>query len=309
MGTGTRGRRLRLRSLWTRGMGPISRRRLPLGLGLCLGLDSLSLRQLVLLRRLRLGMGARGRLRSFRLGIHRGRPARQHRWVSFRLPAGSSSGSRSWPGAAAHPGSYLQPFADRKARATGATPNRRPNGHADCSASCQFELWRRSHGVLFAPRLSRGFQDPRPGPWACRHAAGGRLYRTGITVRRSSSTRSRSGDANQQARACNFIQRTSPSGGGHSCRAAGSADATAGAAQRSSPARLASASRASHVFSAAIAAPVYASAIAAIAASVHASAIPTARASVHAAAIPTTGSSLLPASVERACAGPQVAAG
>ena len=279
-------------------------------------------------------------MRSFRLGIHRGWPARQHRCVSRRLPADSSSGSRSWPGAAAHPGSYqrhIQTY--RQAGAAGGTPDRWPNRHADCSASCQFKLWRRSHGFLFAPRLSRGFHDPRPCPWACRHAAGGRLYRPGIAVLRSSSTGFQSGDASQQARARNFIQRTSPSGGGHSCRAAGSADATAGAAQRSGPAQLASASRASHVFStaihaiaasvhtstiAALATSVYAAAIHAIGAPVHASAIvPTARAPVHAAAgasvhaatgasvHATTGSSLLPAaaSVERACPWPQVAAG
>jgi hypothetical protein len=292
---GTRGRRLRLRSLWIRVMGPVSRRRLPLGVGLCLGLDSLSLRQLVLLRRLRLGMGAGGRLRSFRLGIHRGWPARQHRCVSRRLPADSSSGSRSWPGAAAHPGSYqrhIQTY--RQAGAAGGTPDRWPNRHADCSASCQFKLWRRSHGFLFAPRLSRGFHDPRPCPWACRHAAGGRLYRPGIAVLRSSSTGFQSGDASQQARARNFIQRTSPSGGGHSCRAAGSADAMAAAAQRSGPAQLGSASRASHVFSSTIAAPVHATA--------GPSPLP---------ATATTGSSLLPAaaSVERACPWPQVAAG
>lgn len=200
------GRRLRLRSVWIRVMDRISRRRLPVGLGLSLGLDSVSLRRLVLLQRLRMGMGAGRRLRSLRLGIRRRRPARQHRCVSFRLSDDSRSGSRSRPGKAAHPCPHLHARVGCQARAARAAPDRRLYGHADRSTPCRFGLWWRSHRFLPAPRLPGGFKDPRACPRACRDASGGRLYRAGIgSAARPFNTRPQPGDASRQASARNFI--------------------------------------------------------------------------------------------------------
>jgi len=167
-------------------MGPVSRRRLPLGVGLCLGWTPY-----------RCGNwsyfggfgwdGRRGRLRSFRLGIHRGgQPVNiavfPVGYRPIRVPVPGRGPER--PLIPVHTSATSRPTArpvqQGARRIAGLTATPIAPLHANSN----------SGGVATGSSLRRDYPwIPRPTPLslACRHAAGGRLYRPGIAVLRSSA--------------------------------------------------------------------------------------------------------------------------